>query len=52
MNFSCHIVAVCGIVENDKNQILMVKHNHYDWVFPDGQEAEEEDIITALKRDF
>ena len=30
--------TACGIVFNDKNEILLVKHRRYDkWVLPGGQ---------------
>ena len=47
-----HIVAVSGIVLNEENKILMIEHNRYGWVFPGGQVEEEEDLISALKREI
>ncbi len=47
-----HIVAVGGIVLNDKGQILLVKTHNYRWVFPGGQVEEGENLIEALKREI
>ena len=46
-----HIIAVAGIVINEKNQILMVNSNNYGWAFPGGQVEEGENLINALKRE-
>lgn len=51
-NFPVHIVAVSGIVLDEENKMLMIKHNRYGWVFPGGQVEEGEDIIIALKREI
>lgn len=47
-----HIISVSGIVLNVENEILMVKHNRYGWVFPGGQVEKKEDLISALKREI
>ena len=46
-----HIIAVSGIVVNNKDQILMVNSNNYGWAFPGGQVEEGENLINALKRE-
>lgn len=46
-----HIVAVGGIVENDNNEILLVKTIHGGWVFPGGQVEVGENLIDALYRE-
>ncbi|MBQ4074666.1 MAG: NUDIX hydrolase [Clostridia bacterium] len=47
-----HIVAVAGVVEDEKGNILMVKTHNAGWVFPGGQVEEGEDLISALKREI
>lgn len=32
-----HIIAVAGIVINDKDEILMIKNHRRGWEFPGGQ---------------
>jgi len=50
--FPTHIVAVFGIVENDKKEILLLKHRgHNVWMFPGGQVEIGENLIDALKRE-
>lgn len=50
--FPTHIVAVFGIVENDKNEILLLKsRNRQVWVFPGGQVEQGENLIDALIRE-
>ena len=46
-----HIVAVGGIVINDKNEILMVKHWRQGWVFPGGMVEVGENLFDGLKRE-
>ncbi len=47
-----HIVAVAGIVTNDKDEILMVKAHNANWVFPGGQVEVGENLIDAVKREI
>ena len=47
-----HIVAVAGIVLNDRDEILMVKTHRSGWVFPGGQVEVGENLIDAVKREI
>jgi 8-oxo-dGTP diphosphatase len=47
-----HIVAAAGVVENDKEEILLVKTYHGGWVFPGGQVEVGENIIDAVIREI
>lgn len=47
-----HIVAVAGIVTNDKDEILMVNTYNAKWVFPGGQVEVGENLIDAVKREI
>lgn len=50
--FPTHIVAVFGIVENDQNEILLLKQrNRNIWMFPGGQVEIGENLIDALIRE-
>ncbi len=50
--FPTHIVAVYGIVENDKEEILLLKHRYHNvWMFPGGQVEIGENLIDALIRE-
>ena len=46
-----HILAAAGIVLNEQQEVLMVKHNHAGWVFPGGQVGVGENVIEAVKRE-
>ncbi|MBQ6165280.1 MAG: NUDIX hydrolase [Clostridia bacterium] len=46
-----HIVAAAGIVINENDEILLVKHNRDGWVFPGGQVEVGENVIDAVKRE-
>ena len=51
--FPTHIVAVDGIIENDNNEILLVKdRNHGLYTVPGGQVEVGENLIEALKREI
>lgn len=51
--FPTHIVAVDGIVENDRNEILLVKHRNKEvWTVPGGQVEIGENLIDALIREI
>jgi len=52
MKLPQHIVAAAGIVENDKGEILMVKHHRAGWVFPGGQVEEGESLTDAVAREI
>jgi 8-oxo-dGTP diphosphatase len=52
VNMPTHIVAAAGIVENDQNEILLVKTFHNGWVFPGGQVEVGENIVDAVKREI
>lgn len=46
-----HIIAAAGVVLNERQEVLMVKHNHSGWVFPGGQVEVGENVIDAVKRE-
>jgi ADP-ribose pyrophosphatase YjhB (NUDIX family) len=51
--FPTHIVAVDGIVENDKGEILLVRQRNKGlWTVPGGQVEVGENLIDALKREI
>jgi 8-oxo-dGTP diphosphatase len=51
--FPTHIVAVNGIIENDKNQIILVKSRHHGtYNLPGGQVEVGENLIEALMREI
>ena len=47
-----HIVAAAGVVENEKEEILLVNTYHGGWVFPGGQVEVGENIIDAVIREI
>ncbi|MCM1334240.1 MAG: NUDIX domain-containing protein [Bacteroides sp.] len=47
-----HIAAVGGIVVNEADEILLVKHNYAGWSFPGGQVEVGENLIDALRREI
>jgi len=51
MEFPTHIVAVCGLIRNDKNEVLLIKHPVRGWDIPGGQVETGEDLIEALERE-
>lgn len=52
MAMPTHIVAVGGIVENERSEILLVKTQHDGWVFPGGQVEAGENLTFALMREI
>lgn len=51
--FPTHIVAVDGIVENERNEILLVKYRDKEvWTVPGGQVEVGENLINALIREI
>jgi len=51
--FPTHIVAVDGIVENERNEILLVKNRDKEvWTIPGGQVEIGENLIDALTREI
>ena len=52
MAMPTHIVAVGGIVENEKGEILLVKTYHRGWDYPGGQVEVGENLIDALCREI
>lgn len=51
MTMPTHIVAVGGVVENEKGEILLVKTHDGGWVFPGGQVEVGENLMDALIRE-
>jgi len=47
-----HIVTGAGVVENYKEEILLVKTHHGGWVFPGGQVEVGENVIDAVVREI
>ncbi|MCK0473280.1 NUDIX hydrolase [Halalkalibacter sp. APA_J-10(15)] len=52
MKMPTHIVAVGGIVEDEQENILLVKTHHGGWVFPGGQVEVGENLMDALIREI
>ncbi|MCK9859875.1 NUDIX hydrolase [Paenibacillus sp. ATY16] len=52
MAMPTHIVAVGGIVENERGDVLLVKTQHDGWVFPGGQVEVGENLTDALRREI
>lgn len=52
MPMPTHIVAVGGFVENEQEQVLLVKTQHDGWVFPGGQVEAGENLMDALIREI
>lgn len=50
--FPKHIVTVAGMITNDNDQVLMMKHPKRGWELPGGQVEVGEDLITALEREI
>lgn len=51
--FPTHIVTVDGIVENERNEILLVKHRAKEvWTIPGGQVEVGENLMNALIREI
>lgn len=46
-----HIVAAGGIIQNEANEVLLVKNPRRGWEFPGGQAEVGENIIDALTRE-
>ena len=50
--FPLHLVCVYGIVENDKNEILLLKsRGKNSWMFPGGQVESGENLLDAVIRE-
>jgi ADP-ribose pyrophosphatase YjhB (NUDIX family) len=50
--FPTHIVAVFGVVENERGEVLLLKHRQKGaWMFPGGQVETGENLIEALLRE-
>ncbi|NKQ37118.1 MAG: NUDIX hydrolase [Chloroflexi bacterium] len=47
-----HIVAVAGLVKNDRGYVLMIRSPKRGWEFPGGQVEEGENLIQALQREI
>ena len=46
------IVAVCGLVRNPEDKVLMIRSPQRGWEVPGGQVEEGEDLFSALKREI
>jgi 8-oxo-dGTP diphosphatase len=51
MKIPNQVIAVAGLVENSKNEILLVRHPRRGWEIAGGQVEEGENLIDALKRE-
>jgi 8-oxo-dGTP diphosphatase len=51
MKIPRQIVAVAGLVENSRAEILLVRHPRRGWEIPGGQVEEGENLVHALKRE-
>ena len=52
MNVPIHIVAVGGLVTNEKDEVLLVKSERRGWEFPGGQVESGESLPQALIREI
>jgi len=51
MDYPKHIVATGSLIQNNNNQVLLVKTEWRGWEIPGGQVEEGEDVMSALKRE-
>lgn len=47
-----HILVVSGLVRNDDDQLLLVRHHIRGWELPQGRVEEGERLIFALSREI
>ncbi len=47
-----HIVAVAGLIKDDRGSVLMIRSPKRGWEFPGGQVEEGESLIQALQREI
>ncbi len=47
-----HMIAACGLVENEKGEVLLQKSPKRGWEFPGGVVEPGETILDALKREI
>ena len=47
-----HLVCAAGVVLNDRDEILLVKHHRQGWVYPGGIVETGENLIGAVKREI
>lgn len=52
MQMPVHIVAAGGFVENNQDEILLVKDHRNGWVFPGGQVEVGENLMDGLIREI
>lgn len=52
MQMPVHIVAVGGIVENEQDEVLLVKDIRNGWVYPGGQVEVGENLMDGLIREI
>lgn len=50
--FPTHIVAVSGIVENDQNEVLLIRQRDGRWAWTGGQVENGETLMEAVQREI
>jgi len=51
-SFPTHIVSVSGIVENDRNEVLLIKNPEGNWVWTGGQVENGQNLFEAVLREI
>jgi len=51
MEIPKHMVVVCGMVRNDRGELLMIRHYKRGWELPQGRVEEGENLMEALRRE-
>ena len=50
-NEQLYYLGIKAIIQNDKGQVLLLKHHKGYWDFPGGRVSQEEDVNAALLRE-